>query len=275
MGETSAQAAERVGAGFTATVEQYEGALRYNLDGVRRLVASLPDGSYDELLDVGCGTGWATRAVAERFGTRRAVGVDPSAGMLEKYAAAVEPAGVTAETHAADVLEMPVADGSVDAVISTMAFHWFVDKAGATREMARALKPGGIFALLAGGEGVEREYRELLESLTPAVPERWIATYDHGPTGLAEMQGYLEQAGLEPVDIWLEVRRRQTPFEDFLTRMEVIGGHLNEGIDPEVLDGHRQRVWEATEAAADAQGRYEYTFSKLFVIARRPAEDAA
>lgn len=271
MGESSAEAAARVGAGFSDTVEQYEGAVRYNLDGVRRLVATIPAGDYGDLLDVGCGTGWATIAFAERFGTRSVIGVDPSEGMLEKFTAEVAARGIEAEVHAADVMAMPVPSETADAVISTMAFHWFADKEGAVREMARRLRPGGVFALLAGGEGVENEFRLLMESLDPPVPARWPATYDHAPTSAAQMHDYLAAAGLEPIDVWIERRLRRTPVDDFLERVRVVAGHLNTGLDPVEVAGHRERIREAMVAAADSEGRFEYHFHKLFTLARRPA----
>ena len=54
--------------------------------GARRLVMSLPDAGYERALDVGCGTGFSSLAMVERFGCRELVGVDPAQGMLDQFA---------------------------------------------------------------------------------------------------------------------------------------------------------------------------------------------
>ena len=39
------------------TAKDYDTVVRHNINGARRLVASIPDGSYPRVLDIGCGTG--------------------------------------------------------------------------------------------------------------------------------------------------------------------------------------------------------------------------
>ena len=190
--------------------------------------------------------------------------------MLERYRAETAARGIAAEVHEADVLAMPVAESSADAVITTMALHWFADKEAAVRVMARVVRPGGLLAVLAGGEGVEQEFRELLEAVDPPVPAGWPALYDRAPTSLLAMHDYLDAAGLQPLDVWIERRLRRTPVDEFLERMRIVAGHLDAEMDADELDGHRARVREAMRAAAGTEGRFQYHFSKLFAIARRP-----
>jgi len=270
--EESARArAQQVAAGFTESASDYEGAVRYNLDGVRRLVAALPERDYSELLDVGCGTGWSALTFIARFGPRRVIGVDPASGMLDVFREHAQKLDdVEIDLIEADVMNMPVEPESADAVICTMAMHWFADKAGAVREMAARLRPGGLLAVLAGGEGVEAEYRQLLESIDPPVPAHWPALYDTAPTSERQMHGFLDSAGLKAIDVWIERRFRQTPVDDFLERMRVVASHLSEGMDTDELEGHQRRIREAMLAQAGPNG-FEYHFSKLFAIAAKPA----
>ena len=87
---------------------------------------------------------------------------------------------------------------------------------------------------------------------------------------IPEMEAYLEAAGLEALDVWMERRIRCTPVEAFLERMRVVAGHLHDDLPPAELADMQRRVAEATRAAAGPRG-FEYTFTKLFAVARRPA----
>ncbi len=69
-------------------------------------------------------------------------------------------------------------EAAFDAVVSGMAFHWFPDKPGAVRAMARAVRPGGVVAILGSGRGSDVEFQRVLEAMRPAVPESWTTVFD-------------------------------------------------------------------------------------------------
>jgi ubiquinone/menaquinone biosynthesis C-methylase UbiE len=266
----SKQHTNAVSAGFSLNAGDYDKAVRYNIHGAKRLIDALPGPSYDNVLDVGCGTGFATMAFVDRFGTANITGVDAAEGMLEGFRAKLaEQPSLVVDLHAADVLAMPVPDGAYDAVICSMAFHWFPLKAQSAVAMARPLKPGGDMAILCSGRGGEDEFRRILTEIHPAVPQ-WVGTFDIVQRDIDEMERYLEGAGLDILDIWMERRIRRTPVEEFLTRMRVVASHLNAGYTPEELADLDAKITDATQRAAGPRG-FEYTFTKLFAIARKPA----
>jgi ubiquinone/menaquinone biosynthesis C-methylase UbiE len=258
-----------VAEGFSAGAPAYDDVVRHNIQGAVRLIASLPDGDYRDVLDVGCGTGFSAAAMIDRFSPTRMIGVDPSQGMLdvmrEKLAAYPD---VAVELHAAEVMEMPVAAASVDAVISSMAFHWFPDKAGAMREMGARLRPGGVIGILCSGRGGEIAFQNILRDMDPPVPPAWLTAWDVVQRDVDEMEAYIADAGLETVDIWMETRTRRTPVDAYLERIRVVAGHLSAGIPADELDALNARLYAATSAAAGPEG-FEYTFAKLFAVARR------
>jgi ubiquinone/menaquinone biosynthesis C-methylase UbiE len=94
----------------------------------------------DRVLDVGCGTGRASRAAAETAGV--VVGVDLSPEMIER---AQEFAGDAANVRfeVADIEQLPFDDAEFTAVVCSNAFHHFPAPAVAVKEMARVLTPGG------------------------------------------------------------------------------------------------------------------------------------
>jgi ubiquinone/menaquinone biosynthesis C-methylase UbiE len=95
------------------------------------------------ILDVGCGTGRLLAQVRAVAPTATLVGLDRSAGMTQ--AARRARPDLLLARGSAEVL--PYADGRFDAVMTTISFHHWSDKAAALTEVFRVLRPGGLFAL--------------------------------------------------------------------------------------------------------------------------------
>lgn len=259
-----------IGRGYSATATDYDAAVRHNIEGAGRLIAAMPDLPYARVLDVGCGTGAGALAMAARFpSVRQVTAVDPSEGMLDEFRSKLSGApGVDVVLTHADVDTMDVPDGAFDAAIMTMSFHWFPRKSQATRRIARALAPGGIFAAVLPGEGVDEEFRSLLAQVEPPHME-FLGSFQAAPRSLRQMEGYLEGAGLEILDMWNERRLRRSTVDAYLERMRVVAGHLGQGMDPADLDAHLTALRTRMEQAAGPRG-FEYEFCKLYAIARRP-----
>ena len=273
MSETiERNASHGVADNFTNTAKDYDAVVRHNIDGARRLIMSLPAGDYRRVLDVGCGTGWAALAMLDRFpDVAHVTGVDPAEGMLAVFRDKVADLGGTeVDLRAEDVMAMSVPTESYDAVISSMAMHWFPDKPGAAQAMARTLKPGGVIAILCSGAGGEQEYRDVLSRLDPPAPKEWDAAFDFVQRDVPEMEQYLTDAGLELVDVWMERRLRRTSVEAYLERMRVVASHITAGVlsDDELAE-FMERVAAGTRAVSGPRG-FEYTFTKLYAVARKP-----
>lgn len=101
-------------------------------------------GRGERVLDVACGTGALTLAVAERVGRNGSVvGLDANPEMLavaRRKRSAVEWREGRAEA-------LPFPDASFDAVVSQFAFMFFDDRAHALREATRVLRPDGRLAV--------------------------------------------------------------------------------------------------------------------------------
>jgi ubiquinone/menaquinone biosynthesis C-methylase UbiE len=254
--------------GFSKSAEGYDAAVRHNIAGSERLVMSLPDGPYRRVLDVGCGTGFSAAAMVRRFpGVETLVGVDPARGMLDVFAGKLADfPGVDVQLRAEDVMEMGVEDGSFDAVICAMALHWFPDKPGAIARMGRALRPGGVMGILTAGHGGEDAWRELLERV--GAPEPWTGWFAVNQLDLDQIAGYLRDAGLEPLDVWIERRRRHTDPDAFMARTRTVAAHLLDN-PPGGYSELDRRIHAALHEAAGPDG-FEYDYCKLFAVARRP-----
>lgn len=108
----------------------------------------IPPTAGDTVLEVGCGGGVFMRRVLASG--CRAIGIDHSPDMIANSARlnrkSVEEGRLV--LHRADAASLPVADGFADKVFCLNAFFFFPDPASSLREMARALKPGGVLALV-------------------------------------------------------------------------------------------------------------------------------
>jgi SAM-dependent methyltransferase len=92
-----------------------------------------------EVIDLGAGTGLLTQVLVELG--HRVTAVDPDPDMRARLAMRLP--GAVAVEGSAERIPMP--DGSADAVLAGQAYHWF-DAEVAHAEIARVLRPGGIFA---------------------------------------------------------------------------------------------------------------------------------
>jgi SAM-dependent methyltransferase len=143
-------------------------AVRYDCAGNRafyqsvlaRLLDGAPGLTSGRVLDLGCGTGFSTEILLQRFPDLECVGVDVSAPVIAR--AQSKPAlARTRFVHAA-AESLPFEDGHFDLVVSNFAWHWFGETA--RQEVARVLRPGGWLLVSAP-----------LRQLSRASGNRWLA----------------------------------------------------------------------------------------------------
>jgi SAM-dependent methyltransferase len=113
----------------------------------------------DRVLDVGCGTGQATRDVARIAVDGSALGVDLSSQMiaLARETAAAEGLGNVEFRHA-DAQIHPFGSAEFDVVISRMGSMFFGDPVAAFANLSRALRPDGRLTLLTWQGVTENEW---------------------------------------------------------------------------------------------------------------------
>ena len=109
----------------------------------------------EAILDIGCGEGALTQAIAERGAT--VVGIDNSESMV----IAAKARGLDARLMDAAQLRFSEA---FDAAFSNAALHWMLDKERVAGAIFKSLRLGGRFAGEMGGEGNLARLREALIS---------------------------------------------------------------------------------------------------------------
>lgn len=120
-------------------------------------------------LDVGCGTGALCAAILEGYSPAAVVGVEPSEGFLE--AARGRLAG-RVELYPGSGADIPLADESVDAVVSGLVLNFIPDLSAALAEMVRVTAPDGTVGAYVWdyAEGMEpiRSFWDSAVALDPA-----------------------------------------------------------------------------------------------------------
>ncbi|MEO6363742.1 MAG: class I SAM-dependent methyltransferase [Caldimonas sp.] len=166
----------------------------YADDLAARVAARAPQ----RVLEVAAGTGVVTRRMAALLpeGTS-IVATDLSQAMLDQAATVGTPRPV--RWQQADAMQLPFADGSVDAVVCQFGVMFFPDKAMAFAEACRILAPGGTLYFNAWDRIAENEFADTvmtaLQSVFPDDPPRFMARVPHGYNDLSMIAEDLKRGG--------------------------------------------------------------------------------
>lgn len=109
----------------------------------KHALARIPIESGDVVLDLGCGSGYAGRALRETGGAARAYGLDGSPEMVGNARSYTDDPAIGYVGGDFDAL--PFADDSIDHVWSMEAFYYADDPHSTLSEIRRILRPGGTF----------------------------------------------------------------------------------------------------------------------------------
>jgi len=144
----------------------------------------------DVMLDVGCGTGAAVRKAARSV--HEAVGVDVTPAMVAN-ARRLAVGLPNVDFVEGDSGELPFANETFTALVCTTSFHHYPDPAGAVREMARILQPGG--RLLIGDPSADRLAVRVVDQVNKVIEPSHVGFYH-----LTEFSSFLFGAGLGHVE---------------------------------------------------------------------------
>ena len=244
------------------------------------LVEAVRTSGARQVLDVGCGTGSTTVAVAQLLGeSGRCTGIDISEPMIAAARARAEHQRAPASFVCADVQGHEFQPGSFDMVISRFGVMFFADPVQAFANLRRAARDGAGLRFVAWRSPAENPFMTTAErAAAPLLPNLPARQPDApGPFALADerrVARILEESGWTSIDIQPIDVPCTLPEKDlvrYLSRFGPVGLALNEADQPT-----RARVLETVRAAFDPYVHGEdvrYTATCWMVSATAPVRN--
>ncbi|MDD2765551.1 MAG: arsenite methyltransferase [Opitutaceae bacterium] len=165
-------------------------------------LASIKPG--ETVLDLGSGAGFDCLLAARQLnGTGRVIGVDMTPPMIAKARRNAARAGLAnVEFRLGEIEHLPVADATVDLIISNCVINLSPEKAQVFREAFRVLKPGGRLAIadVVATRSLPPELKGKLDAIGACVAGAALVT---------DLQAMLKEAGFARIDIQPRESSRQ------------------------------------------------------------------
>ena len=231
----------------------------------------------ERVLDIGCGDGEITAAIAQRVPRGFAVGIDSSKEMIDlatrRFPSEHYP-NIAFILKDAAALDFPE---EFDAVFSNACLHWVIDHRPVLAGIRRCLKPSGRVLLQMGGKGNAATVLEAIDSVLKM--SRWAKPFDgfvfpyafHGPdeyrSWLEALEFRFKRVELLPKDM---VHQGTDAFAAWLRTTwlpytERVPESLREEFIHEIVATHAKR-WPS-----DADGSIHIRMVRLEVEAERGA----
>lgn len=217
------------------------------------------------VLDVGCGPGRASAALARRWRDAHVIGIDLALPML-RLARRARGWLRRLPVVCADAGRLPLPDASVDLLFSSLCLQWLDEPRAALAEFARVLRPGGTLLASSFGPGTLAELRQA-----------WAAADERGHVSeFAPMavlgDALLAQGFADPV-LDRDLFTLSYPDLDGLLReLRAIGANNARSDRPRGLagkDGWR-RMRAAYAGLVDAEGRWPASYEVIYLRALAP-----
>lgn len=230
----------------------------------RSLVSLLNPRPGERILDLGCGTGQLTKAIAESGA--QVLGIDNSPNMIGT-ARAQYPDLVFAQVDARS-FSFP---DPVDAIFSNAALHWILDAESVVGCVSNSLKPLGRFVAEFGGKGnicsIEDALRGTLREYGRGDERPWW----YYPT-IGEYATLLEKHGLEVTFVTLQ--DRLTKLEDGAAGLrnwiEMFKGQLFSEISVDMKAQILTNVEEKLRSTLFREGSWHADYRRLRLVAFKP-----
>jgi malonyl-CoA O-methyltransferase len=244
---------------FNQAALSYDSAAGLQRKTAKRLLDIVSIQAPHTVLDLGCGTGYGSHLLEQRFQSANLISADLALGMVQSVARAK----TAAQAVCADALALPFEEKSIDLLWSNLMLQWCNDLPLAFVQFNRVLSAGGSLAFSTFG---------------PATLQELKNSFDDGYTHVSRfvaadvIEAQLHGAGF--VDVRLESRRRVVHYEQVLLLMRELkslgASNATQG-RARGLTGRKawQRMLARYEATREDEG-LPSTYELIYVTANKP-----
>lgn len=225
------------------------------------------------VLDVGCGAGESLAALAARYPSAGWIGVDVSERMLRSGLEALSLGQrlmrrfrrLRALRIVAEGGRLPLADESVELVLSNLMLHWHPEPHRVLPEWKRVLQVDGLLMFSCFGPDTLKELRAAArEALPHARPVPFVDMHDFGDMLVAS--GFATPV----MDVEVLTLTYATP-QALLAEVRALGGNPRDDRWPALPSSRQARqLLAALDARRDADGRIALTFEIAYGHAWKP-----
>ena len=226
----------------------------------------------ERVIDLGCGSGRLTSALAERVPRGHVVALDRSWNMLIVARTNLRPAfGPRVSFVQAALPQVPLA-GYADVVFSTATFHWIGDHPALFANIHRALAPGGrLHAQCGGGPNLAAAHAlaEAVMHEPPFAPHfaDWTGVWQFASA--EDTADRLARAGFADIDAHLEAAPTTlASADDYKAFVTTVIYHPHLAKLPDAM--HAPFIDAVTARAAAADPPFTLDYWRLNMTARRP-----
>ena len=265
---------QRVRAAFERAAATYDAAAVLQREIAERLLTRLDLVKLkpQSILDIGCGTGYATRKLAKRYRQARVLGMDIAHAMTtyaRKRSGPMNSFTQRCTFVCGDAERLPFANACVDMVVSNLSLQWCSPPA-VFAEAMRVLRPGGLLMFTTFGPDTLHELRAAWR----AVDDR---PHVHGFLDMHDLGDMLVHAGFaDPV---MDMERFTLTYESVMHVMrdlKQLGAHNVTTTRARGLTGKGQflrfrTVYEAMTQAGRIPATYEAVYGHAWAPESRLA----
>lgn len=192
------------------------------------LLSRFDVGYSKSLLDLGCGTGFLTQELIKKGGAQEIIAVDLALSML-KVARGKREQLASVQYICADAADLPLANNSINIIISNLALQWCQDLAQVFSGFNQVLKQGGALMFSTFGPATLQELKSSWQK---------VDDYEHVNSfyTVEELNVFLQQSGFTHIDIATKQYELKYPTVLALMReLKGIGAH-------NVLSGRKRKL---------------------------------
>ncbi|MGJ8662136.1 MAG: malonyl-ACP O-methyltransferase BioC [Marinicella sp.] len=253
-------------AAFDAAAKQYELHAVLQRESLTRLLERLTDDlktAPQQILDLGCGTGWAVPELLSLYPQSQIIAADFAQSMVDLVPEHAQVTARQTDAHAIDVHAQ-----SCDLVFSNLMIQW-CDESTVLQEIKRALKPGGHLHLTTMGEHTLHELKFAWQKI-----DDQPHVNDFVPA--AKIADLTMQLGFEDVIADSEfITMTYANVIDMMRDLKNIGAHNVDNNRPKGLTSPKviKQLEKNFAEFRTEDGLYPATYELVYLRARKPSDD--